>query len=192
MIQKHIYIFLALFTVLALPQFSRADINTLEVDSNNFNTVIEDKVREPFSYSGLASFYSGVTAYIVNERGVKRLDDENFYALTPSQSLANVGHYKILVVRNINAEISFADEKMILKKSDNTERVQAILLLKSDLTQLPQPFQKLKYAHLWEPFRLLCIAIEEALLWLNSLHNLGWGVTIILLSLLFKILIFPW
>ena len=191
MIQKHIYIFLALFTVLALPQFSRADINTLEVDSNNFNTVIEDKVREPFSYSGLASFYSGVTAYIVNEKGVKRLDDENFYALTPSQSLAIVGHYKILVVRNINAEISFADEKMILKESDNTERVQAILLLKSDLTQLPQPFQKLKYAHLWEPFRLICIGIEGALLWLHSLHSLGWGITIILLSLLFKIFILP-
>ena len=59
MIQKHITIFLILFTALALPQFARADIKTLEVDSNYFNNVIEDKVREPFSYSGLASFYNG-------------------------------------------------------------------------------------------------------------------------------------
>lgn len=191
MIQKHIYIFLILFTALALPEIARADIKTLELDSNNFNTFIEDKVREPFSYSGLASFYNGLTAYIINENGVKRLDDENFYALNPSQSLAIVGHYKILIVSNINADISFTDEKLILKGDANRQKFQAQILLKSDLTQLPQPFKKLKYTHLWEPFRLLCIGIEEALLWLHSLHSLGWGVTIILLSLLFKIFILP-
>lgn len=191
MIQKHITIFLILFTALALPQFARADIKTLEVDSNYFNNVIEDKVREPFSYSGLASFYNGVTAYIVSESGVKRLDDESFYALTPSQSLAFVGHFKILIVSNINAEISFTDEKLILKEGGNRQKVQAQLLFKSDLTQMPQPFQKLQYAHLWEPFRLLCIGIEKVLLWLHSLHSLGWGISIILLSLLFKIFILP-
>ena len=191
MIQKHIYIFLILFTALALPQFARANIKPLEIDSNNFNEVIEDKVREPFSYSGLASFYNGVTAYIINENGVEGLDDESFYALTPSQSLAIVGHYKILIVSNINAEISFTDEKLILKEDGNKQKFQAQILLKSDLTQLPQPFQNLKYAHLWEPFRLLCIGIEKILLWLHSLHSLGWGVTIILLSLLFRIFILP-
>ena len=191
MIQKHIYIFLILFTALALPQFARANIKTLEIDSNNFNKVIEDKVREPFSYSGLASFYNGVTAYIINENGLEGLDDESFYALTPSQSLAIVGHYKILIVSNINAEISFTDEKLILKEDGNKQKFQAQILLKSDLTQLPQPFQNLKYAHLWEPFRLLCIGIEKILLWLHSLHSLGWGVTIILLSLLFRIFILP-
>ena len=163
----------------------------LEVDSNNFNKVIEDKVREPFSYSGLAAFYSGVTAYIVNEEIIKMVDDENFYSLTGSQSLAIVGHYKILIVRNINADISFIDEKLILKEDTNRQKFQTQILLKSELTQLPQQFQKLKYAHLWEPFRLLCIGMEEVLLWLHSLHNLGWGITIILLSLLLKIFILP-
>ena len=191
MTQKLTYILLIFFTTLVLSQLARADIKTLEVDSNNFNKVIEDKVREPFSYSGLASFYSGVTAYIINESGVERLGDESFYAFTPSKSLAIVGHYKILIISNINADISFVDEKLILKEGGNRQKFQAILLLKSDLTQLAQPFQKLKYAHLWEPFRLLCIGIEEILLWLHSLHSLGWGITIILLSLLFKIFFLP-
>ena len=191
MIQKLTYSFLILFTALTLSQFARADIKTLELDSNNFNTVIEDKVREPFCYSGLASFYNGVTAHIINENSVESLDDENFYALTPNQSLAIVGHYKILIVSNINADISFVDEKLILKEDVNRQKFQAQILSKSDLAQLSQPLQKLKYAHLWEPFRLLCIGIEEALLWLHSLHNLGWGITIILLSLLFKIFTLP-
>ena len=191
MIQKHIYIFFTLFISLVLPQLARAEVIMLEVNSNNFNTVVEEKIKESFSYSGLATFYNGVTAYIVNERGVKRLDDENFYALTASQSLAIVGHYKILVVSNLNAAVSFANEKLILKDVDNREKVQTQLLLKSDLTQLPQQFQNLKYAQLWEPFRLLCIGIEKFLLWLNSLHSLGWGVSIIMFSLLFKIFILP-
>ncbi|MBF12769.1 MAG: hypothetical protein CMF46_00130 [Legionellales bacterium] len=191
MTQKHIYIFLILLTAQAFLQFARADIKTLDVDSDNFNAVIEDKVRDPFSYSGLASFYSGVTAYIINENGVERLNDENFYALTPSQSLAIVGHSKILIVSNINTEISFTDEKLILKEGGNRQKFQAQLLLKSDLAKLPQPLQKLQYAHLWEPFRLMCIGIEKVLLWLHSLHSLGWGISIILLSLLFKIFILP-
>ena len=163
----------------------------IEVYSNNFNTVIDDNVREPFSYSGLATFYNGVTAYIVDESEFKRLGDENFYTLSPNQYLAVVGHYKIMVVSNMNATFTFADEKLILKESVSIEKVQAKLLLKSDLDLLPQPFKKLKYAQLWEPFRLLCVGVEVFFLWLQSLHSLGWGVTIILLSLLFKILSLP-
>lgn len=191
MLQKYTYIFLIVITVLALPQFAQADIETFEVDRSDFNNVIEDKVREPFYFPGLASFYSGLTAYVVNESGVERLVDENFYALTPSQSLAIVGHYKVLVVSNINADISFADEKLTLNEGSIGQKVHAQLLFKSDLTQMPQPFQKLLYSHLWEPFRLLCIGIEKILLWLHSLHSLGWGFSIILLSLLFKIFILP-
>lgn len=191
MMRKYFSIFLIFFTTVTLAQFARADIKRLEVDSSNFNIVIEDKLKEPFSFSGLASFYNGVTAYIVSETGVKRLDDESFYALTPSQYLAIVGHYKMLVVRNVNADILFTDEKLILKDGGNRQKFQTQILYKSDLAQLPQPLQKLKYAHLWEPFRLLCAGIEEILLWLHSLHSLGWGVTIILLSLLFKIFILP-
>ena len=191
MIQKNIYIFLILFSALALPQSLRADIKKLEVDSNNFNNVVDDNVRESFSYSGLATFYNGLVAYIVDESGIKSLGGENFYALSPNQHLAFVGHYKIMVVSNMNATFKFADEKLILKEGFNIEKVQLKLLLKSDLDQLPKPFKKLKYAQLWEPFRLLCIGVEVIFLWLQSLHSLGWGVTIILLSLLFKILSLP-
>lgn len=163
----------------------------IEVYSDNLNTVIDDNVREPFSYSGLATFYNGLVVYIVDESGIKSLEGENFYSLSPNQHLAVVGHYKIIVVSDMNTTFKFADEKLILKEGGNRQKFQAQILSKSDLAQLSQPLQKLKYAHLWEPFRLLCIGIEKALLWLHSLHSLGWGITIILLSLLFKIIILP-
>jgi len=60
----------------------------IEVYSDNLNTVIDDNVREPFSYSGLATFYNGLVAYIVDESGIKSLGGENFYSLSPNQHLA--------------------------------------------------------------------------------------------------------
>lgn len=197
MIQKHIYIFLLLFSVLLFAHSAHAEIKTLKTDTNNINTIIANEVRDPFIYSGLAAFYNGLTAYVINESGIERLDDKRFYPLTHNQSLAIVGHYNILIATNVNASVSFANDKLTWKESGETDsnfeidKLQTQLLSKSDLTQLPQPFQKLKYAHLWEPFRLLCTGIEAILLWLYSLHNFGWGITIILLSLLFKIFILP-
>jgi YidC/Oxa1 family membrane protein insertase len=189
--QKYIYNLMLVFLVMIFPHFGYADLKVLNVERNNINTLVENQVREQFSYSGLATFYNGLTAYIVDENSTKRLSGDNFYAFSSSQSLAIVGHYKILTVSNINATISFTDEKLIWKTSGNKEKVQAHLFLKSDLTQQSIPFQKLKYAHLWEPFRMLCVGIEGILLWLHSLQSLGWGITIILFSLIFKIFILP-
>ena len=189
--QKYIYRLLLLFTVIFFPHLGHADLKVLQVESDNINTLVEDKVRENFHYSGLANFYNDITVYIFDERGIERLSVDDFYALTSSQSLAVVGHYKILTISNINATISFTDEKLHFKDGDDKEIIQAQLFLKSDLAQLPQQFQNLKYAHLWQPFRLLCMGIEEILLRIHSLHSLGWGITIIILSLLFKIFILP-
>jgi YidC/Oxa1 family membrane protein insertase len=80
---------------------------------------------------------------------------------------------------------------LIGRKGDNKKKFRTKFLSKNDLSQLTKPFQKLKYAHLWEPFRLLCLGIEALLLWIYSIHNFGWGITIVLLSLLFKIFILP-
>lgn len=195
--QKYIYILLVFFISLTLPKFVQAEVEVIEIDINNFNSFIEDKVSESFSYSGLASFYNGITAYIINEDLIKKLDENNFSILTPNMSLVIVGHYKILVISNVNATISTVNQKFNLGidfQNEHTlknQSIQAQFLLKSDLTQMPKPFEKLKYVHLWEPFRLLCIYVEAFLLWLYSLHNFGWGVSIILLSLFFKIFTLP-
>ena len=197
MIKKQVYICLLFFLVMLFPHLAHAEVKEFKTVPNNINTIVTKEVVDPFSYSGLAAFYNGVNAYIVNEDGVERLDSERFYNLTPSQSLAIIGHYKILIIGNINTTVSFSEAELIWQESDNSDykldknKLQVQLLLKSNLSHLPQVFQKLKYAHLWEPFRLLCIGIESILLWLHSIHDFGWGVTIILLSLLFKICIMP-
>ncbi|EFL91640.1 putative inner membrane protein [Candidatus Regiella insecticola LSR1] len=196
MIKKQACLFLLLLSMILFPQLATAKVQEYRLELNGINPFIETNVRDHFSYSGLAAFYNGVSAYVVDIAGIKKINTEA-YTLKPNQVLALVGHYKILILQDVVGVVSFKEDRLLWHKSDTENQVSSMgktraqLLLKSDLDQLPQYFQKIKYAHLWAPLRLLCLGIEAILLWLNTIHSFGWGITIILLSLLFKLFILP-
>ena len=190
-------ILLILFFTLFFSNSVFCEIKNIKILPSKINDIININLKESFSYSGLASFYNKVEAYIVSNDKIERIENDNFYNLTPSQTLAIIGHHKIILIKNINITIAFEESKIIWQKAnfDNEKLdeidLEAKLLLKSDLNDLSAKFQKLRYPHLWKPFRLICIYIETILIWLNSLHSFGWGITIIMLSLIFKIFILP-
>lgn len=195
--KKKIKIFLLFLLIMSVSSFSFAEITNFKTRHNKINSIINNNVKSPFTFSGLASYYNVVTAYIVSNNKIEKINDDQFYILTPSHSLAIIGHHKIMIVNNIEHALSFKKNKLFWQEEESKKKLidkkslQVQLLSKSDLVKYSQPFQKLKYAHLWEPFRLLCVGIEFTLLGLNSLHFFGWGVTIILFSFLFKIFILP-
>jgi YidC/Oxa1 family membrane protein insertase len=191
MIKTHIFVFLLHIFVLFFTNFAHADIKEITTDPIRINSMISKSVKAPFSYSGLAAFYNGVAAYVIDDYQIERLDEHHWYTLTSRQSLAIVGHHNILLAKNINADVLLKGNKLVWKNNDNKQKIHAKFLLKSDLSLLPKPLQKLRFNHLWEPFRLLCIATETLLLWLHSIHTLGWGVTVILLSIVVKIILLP-
>ena len=194
--KRNNFIFLTLiiiFTPFLLFAENTKSYNSLE----NINFLIESEIKDSFTYSGLASFYNNETAYIISNDKIERVNGSEPIKITSNQSIAIVGHYKILIINNINHLISFKKGKLLWpdrefdKNIIENNNLEVQLFLKSDLLYLSQPIKRLKYIHLWEPFSQLCIAIEKILLRLNSFHPLGWGVTIILLSLLFKIFVLP-
>lgn len=196
MMKKQIRIFLLAFLIVFLSRSALADIKNLELTINDLNAIIKEEIKSPFSFSGLAGFYNKVNAYIVDNESVKNVDEEHIYNLSPNQTLALIGHQKILIIKNINTSLTFKKDKIVLQQTENNdqnfiEKIYVQILLKSDLKDLSKNFEKLKYVHLWEPLKSLCIYIEIIFLWLNSLHFFGWGTTIILFSLLFKIFILP-
>ena len=190
------FLFLSIFFALLLSDIAPAQVHKYSIDYNSIVSLTEKSVRDSFSYSGIAAFYNSISAYILSKEGIESLD-EGIRTLVPGQSLAVVGHYKILVIDDPGMSVSFSNDKLLMHKigakNDDFDgsRVSVQLLLKSDLDQLPEPFYKLKYIHLWKPFRGLCLCIEAILLQINSIHSFGWGVSIILFSLLFKIFTFP-
>ena len=197
LIGKKINVILISYLILLFPNFVNAEIKKFDIFPNEINYLIEKKIKESFSYSGLASYYNNLSAYIIGDKEIKKIKDENFFFLKSNESLILIGRYKILIIDNLKAELNFEEGKLIFEENYyNDEKfkqttVNAHLLLKSDIDNLSEPFHKIKYIHLWEPFRILCIGVESILIWLNELHNFGWGITIILFSFLFKIFTLP-
>ena len=195
--KNHLNILLLILSFTLFPCWSNAGVKKFNLTSDSINNLLNNEVRDTFSYSGLAASYNGLTAYTINGDIVKKLDNNNYYTLNSEQYLVVIGHYRILIAKNINALVIFKNNELIWQKINNTEpeddirKIQVEVVSKSDLSDLGHPYHTIRYRHLWEPFRLLCIGAEAFLLWLNSLHGLGWGITIILLSLMFKIFTFP-
>ena len=196
-IKKKINIIFLTLIIIFTPFLLFAENTKLYTSLDDINFLIESEVNDSFTYAGLASFYNNETAYIIFNDKIERVKSSEPINITPHQSLAIIGHYKVLIVKSINHLISFKNGKLFWsdiefdKNIIDNNNLEAQLLFKSELSYLSHPIKRLKYIHLWEPFRKLCIAIEKILLLLNSFHSFGWGITIILLSLLFKIFVLP-
>ena len=126
---------------------------------------------------------------------MQKIDDDSYNILS-TQYLAIIGHYKILLINCNNAKFTLKNNQLIWHNNTKAlqkinKRIHVLTLLKSDLTQLQPEFHKLKYAHLLKPLQWICIKIESIFLWINNLHNLGWGISIIIFSLLYKLFILP-
>ena len=90
-----------------------------------------------------------------------------------------------MIISNIQSKLSFKKNKIIWKKDElnfqkhREIKLDAKLLLKSDLVSLSDNFDEIKYIHLWEPLKLLCIVIESILdkvkfnssIWLGYFNN---------------------
>ncbi len=174
-----------------------ADVKNFKATPNKINNLINTDIKSSYSYLGLASFYNEVRAYIVSADGLQKLNDDHYFTIYEDQSLAIIGHHKVIIISDVNSDILFKENKLFFEASKNSNQefninnIRTQILLKYDLVNFSDSFQKLKYVHLWEPLRLLSIGIEAIFLWLNSIHVFGWGVTIILSSLIFKVFILP-
>ena len=175
LLKKNINIFLYLIFIIYLPNLSFADIKYIELEKKNINPIIETEIKEKFSYSGLASYYNSLTAYIVDSLGIKKIEKNNLYNLNPQQSLVIIGHYKVMIIKNLNTSLSF-NQKIIWNQKNydlNENKLKIKIFLKSELKNSSELYKKLRYIHLWLPLQKLCHVIETILIWLYSIHNFG-------------------
>jgi len=176
---------------------AQTEILNLKLKKSELNFFINNKLNTKFLYSGLASSYNNFNAYIMNNDFITRVNYEKIYNLKSNQSLIIKSNHKIIIVENIESGLTFKNNQIIWKKNTVNKKkideniLDIKLLLNSDLLSLDENFQKLKYVNLWEPLRLLCIFIEKILLSINSIHIYGWGITIVIFSLIFKLIILP-
>ena len=70
------------FLILFFPQLASTEIKNFETSPNEINYLIKTDIKSSFSFSGLATFYNGVVAYIVSDDEVRKLNDKDFYKIT--------------------------------------------------------------------------------------------------------------
>ena len=112
-LSNKIYTLVLIFFILLFPNLVNAEIKNLKIQPNKINTLVDEQVKESFTYSGLASFYNNVSAYIISNDKIKKIDDKNLFILKSNQSLALIGHHKILIINNFKAPFVFEESKLI-------------------------------------------------------------------------------
>ena len=193
---KLFFSLIVLFVSLALSNKSYAGASSIEEGQKNINEIIKEEIFDAYDFAGFAQFYNDTSAYIMSSAGIKPLKDavEN---VSIGQSLVIIGRHKLAIFDNINGFVSFKDQTIIwhsvhhLQTRFETRNLDFTILSKTALRSMDKKFQELRYVEFWEPLRLTSITIEYLLLFLNSQHGFGWGVSIILLSLILKIFILP-
>ena len=187
--------FISSLVLLYLNPASAASVQ-FDLKRAQLNTFIENEVMDSFKFSGLAQFYNRVDAYVIDDLGATLIEEASL-TLNDGQKIAFIGRHNILVIEGEDDLVIYGSEGINWKLNktsadqDYSTSVQATLLLKSEIKTAYPSLKVLKYIHLWQPLRLLCLTIEDIIIWLNSAHSLGWGISVILLSVLFKIFILP-
>lgn len=172
------------------PLKAGAEVKRINAPLDHLNTVMQQQIKDKYVYSGLAQFYNGLHAFVVRSDGVEKLGEQPMQ-LKENQWVAIVGHYNVLAFQHPGLTIRFNNQTIQCAGIDSAPLIQAVVLPKSELGQVSPALLKLKYVHLWKPFRLLCLGVEHVLAWINAMHYQGWGVSIILFSIFFKLCILP-
>ena len=116
------YIFLILFFNSFFSKTVFCEIKNFNISLNDINDIVNNEVRESFSYSGLASYYNKVETYIISNKKIERIENDNFYNLNSIQTLAIVGHHKILIINNLNISVLFKKGKIIFQEINSKKK----------------------------------------------------------------------
>jgi YidC/Oxa1 family membrane protein insertase len=165
-----------------------ADIERFNSDGD-FSLILPHVV-ESHPFYGLAAYYNGLTLYRVNADGVEALAPEQSVSLDGENWFVAVGRFRSLVLRTPGTTLITGDQTFSVSK-DASLSLDARLVRNDELQSIAPALGQLRYAHLWWPIAQLARGVEWSLVELRGLSGLGWGMTIVLFTLVLKLLMVP-
>ena len=152
--------------------------------------LLKPHVLEERPFYGLASYYNSVAFYKFSANGLELLEPNQNIRLAEAEQFAAVGRYNVLQLTTPGIELALGEENFNVI-GDKPLQLNARLVRKDQLKVDAPELDQLRYQHLWFPFAVLARAVEWSLVQLQMLGDFGWGVTIVLFTLLLKILLVP-
>jgi YidC/Oxa1 family membrane protein insertase len=167
----------------------------LGADLEQFNrtcdfSVIKSHVVDQHVFYGLASFYNTVAFYIVSRDRLEMLEPDQRVVLAEGEWFAAVGRFRVMAFGVPGTRVHMADQTFSCSGALHLE-LNAQVIRKDALKQIIPELDQLRYAHLWAPIAELARVVEWSLVCLRELSGFGWGMTLVVFSLLLKILLLP-
>ena len=172
-----------------------AGSSAMQSDLEQFNRsgdfgVILPHVIESHPFYGLASYYNSVAFYKVSADGVEALEPEERIVLEEGEWFAAVGRFRAMVLDGPGTTLEAGEETFAII-GDGPLGVNANVVSKDQLAQHAPELDQLRYTHLWWPIAQLARGAEWSLVQLRSISGLGWGMTLVLFTLILKALLVP-
>ena len=171
---------------------TNGDPSLLEGFVSSPNQLIDERVRESFSFFGLAFYYNTVSFHLVG-KDTRRLDQRTPYTLAQGDWLCVVGRFNVLLVSAAGLSVTIDEEIIELRNIELLSKPgSAIWLAQKDELEFlaPDSFSELRYAHLWGPLQLLTQGIDYSLVKLYSAVA-NWGIALLLFAVLLKLGLLP-
>ena len=178
------FVALALFILPQTAYAEEAGGEEFIVPLARLNVLIDAQIRDPYIFAGLAGFYNEIDVFVINGSELTRVGTEPVLPKA-GEMLAITGRHRVLLIPELGSTVAFLDGEVSLPDA-KSKVAKAHIVHKSEL---PPELRGLKYAYLLEPFRLLCLAIEALLLGINGVF--GWGLSIVVLSIVLKLITLP-
>lgn len=193
-------LFVALILIFLLPGQSSVisadssnDRKLVEALTTSSSTLIFEKIQENYSFYGLASYFNNVNYYIIDKKKLRRINDGEVIELRKTQWIAMVGRFNVLLVQATNLSAHIEDSGLIIDNPELLNRLNSTLVLvsKTELSAISPELDQIRYAHLWTPLAWLTKLAESSLVTIHSNIVSNWGFTIVIFSILLKLLLLP-
>jgi len=152
-----------------------------------------EQVKEPYQFSGLATYFNNVLYYVVSESDIRQLKEPETIELQQGEWLAIAGRSKVLLVKQTGTPLSYSEAGIrvlnpeIIKGADSA----SLIADKTQLNDLDPALNQLRYVHLWSGLAALAKMAEFMLVFIHDNVVSHWALTIILFAVIVKILLLP-
>ena len=165
-----------------------AEPRAVNLTEDSLNEIIQSELKDSYRFSGLASFYKKVTLYTLTNGKLSQLEKDSKLTLSKEDWLVISGRFEMLAIKGGDFTVTIESG---MPQVSFFNQYEGFRFDRSYIEQIDPELIALRYSHLTSPFSVLAYGIESLLVWINSINPFGWGVSIVLLALVLKVLLLP-
>jgi YidC/Oxa1 family membrane protein insertase len=154
-------------------------------------------VMEEHEFYGLASYYNSVRVTVVDKDGVMVvIRDGDELTIGDDQTIAFIGRLETLLLRAPGTVVgrnlvNDPSQLSVMWPAGIPGQLELIKTDKDNLHDIDPVLSGLRYSHLWDWLAGLSRGVEWSLEKITQLTGVGWGWTIVIFSVLLKVLLLP-